>query len=115
MVMSPPFFDGVPQEGHILIGKYRLGPVLGKGGMGVVVAAEHVALKQPVAVKFLLPEATKLLDARARFFREARTAALIRSEHVVRVMDVGMLEDTTVYLVMERLTGVDLRSLLAAR
>src|SRR4051812_36402562 len=70
----------LPREGDVLAGKYRIDRVLGKGGMGVVVAAHHTALRQNVAVKFLLPSASKGGDAAERFLREARAAVSIQSE-----------------------------------
>ena len=42
-----------PRPGSIVAGKYRVDRVLGRGGMGVVVAAEHTVLKQRVALKFI--------------------------------------------------------------
>lgn len=95
-------------EGDVLAGKYRVERVLGKGGMGVVVAATHLTLGQRVALKFLLPQATEDPQLVARFLREARAAAAIRSEHVARVLDVGELPGGAPYLVMEYLEGRDL-------
>jgi eukaryotic-like serine/threonine-protein kinase len=103
---------GVPlapvQAGDVLAGKYRVERVLGVGGMGVVVAALHMDLDQRVALKFLLPAAAEKPDVVARFDREARAAAKIKSEHVARVSDVGKLENGTPYIVMEYLEGGDL-------
>ncbi len=107
--------EGVPQEGDILAGKYRIEKVLGQGGMGVVVAAQHTTLRQKVAIKLLLPEAAKREDSSERFQREARAAFAIQSEHVARVMDVGTLENGAPYMVMEYLTGLDLGEVLAQR
>src|SRR5690348_8588961 len=84
---APPSGDALPREGDVLAGKYRIDRVLGQGGMGVVVAAQHVTLRQKVAVKFLLPDAAKRDDSTERFLREARAAVSIQSEHVARVMD----------------------------
>src|SRR5690349_14436231 len=106
---------GLPREGDILAGKFRIDRVLGQGGMGVVVAAEHTTLRQKVAVKFLLPEAMARADACDRFLREARAAVAIRSEHVARVTDVGTLESGAPYMVMELLTGTDLGVVLQQR
>ncbi len=103
------------QAGVILAGKYRVERVLGRGGMGVVVAAIHLQLDEMVALKFLLPEALKSADALARFEREARAAVKIKSEHVARVIDVGRLDDGAPYIVMEYLQGADLRAILAQR
>ncbi len=100
-------------EGQILAGKYRVERVLGRGGMGVVVAAHHLLLDEKVAIKFLLPEALANADAVGRFAREARAAVKIKSEHVARVSDVGTLENGATYLVMEYLDGLDLGGWLA--
>jgi serine/threonine protein kinase len=94
-------------EGQILAGKYRVEKVLGSGGMGVVVAAWHLELEQRVAVKFLHPLAMERPDTAERFRREARSAAKIRSEHVARVIDVGIMEGGLPYMVMEHLDGHD--------
>ena len=95
-------------EGDVLAGKFRIERVLGQGAMGVVVAATHIQLDERVALKFLLPEALANADAVARFAREARAAVKIKSEHVVRVSDVGTLESGSPYMVMEYLQGQDL-------
>ncbi len=76
------------REGQILAGKYRVERVLGAGGMGVVVAAQHVQLDEKVAIKFLLPTMLGNPDVVRRFAREARAAVKIKSEHVARVSDV---------------------------
>jgi serine/threonine-protein kinase len=98
--------------GTILAGKYRVERILGQGGMGVVVEARHLALEERVALKFLVPSAMPGADATARFLREARAAAKIKSEHVARVSDVGTLESGAPYMVMEFLEGSDLAHLL---
>src|SRR5258708_21507370 len=93
------------KEGDILAGKYRVERVLGQGGMGLVVSALHLELEQRVAVKVLHPEMAERSDAVERFRREARAAAKIRSEHVARVIDVGVLDAGGAYMVMEYLEG----------
>src|SRR5882724_4411253 len=100
--------DSPVTEGQILAGKYRVEKVLGSGGMGVVVAAWHLELEQRVAVKFLHPLAMERADTAERFRREARSAAKIRSEHVARVIDVGIMEGGVPYMVMEYLEGHDI-------
>jgi serine/threonine-protein kinase len=100
--------DAPVREGEVLAGKYRVERVLGVGGMGVVVAAQHLALDRRVAIKFLLPEAATNPEVVARFAREARAAVRIESEHVARVIDVGALESGAPYMVMEYLVGTDL-------
>jgi eukaryotic-like serine/threonine-protein kinase len=101
--------------GEIVAGKYRVERVLGQGGMGVVVAALHIELDQRVALKFLRPHATAHPHVVARFAREARAAAKIHSEHVVRVIDVGVLPTGAPYVVMEFMDGEDLARILLRR
>jgi tRNA A-37 threonylcarbamoyl transferase component Bud32 len=103
------------REGQILAGKYRVEKVLGVGGMGVVVAAQHVQLDERVAIKFLLPAMLDNQDVVGRFAREARAAVKIKSEHVARVSDVGSLENGSPYMVMEFLDGVDLAAWIQQR
>jgi serine/threonine-protein kinase len=103
---------GVPREGEVLAGRYRVERVLGVGGMGVVVAAMHLELDERVAVKFLAPSMAPQADAVARFVREAKAAIKIRSDHVVRVLDSGKLESGAPYIVMEYLDGRDLHAVL---
>jgi serine/threonine-protein kinase len=108
---------GTGEEGsdRRIAGKYRIERELGKGGMGLVVAATHVDLGQRVAIKLLHASAAYDTEALARFTREARAAARIQGEHVVRVMDVGSLEDGTAYIVMEYLEGDNLEAVLQQR
>lgn len=80
--------------------------------MGLVVAATHLALEQPVAIKFLLADAVRSDVAIGRFLREARVAAMVRSDTVARVYDVGTLDSGIPYIVMEHLTGRDLGAIL---
>lgn len=99
--------------GDVLLSKYRIERLLGQGGMGFVFAAKHLELGQLHAIKFLLPDDLEDHDARERFLREARAAAQVKGEHVVRVHDVGRMEDGTPYMIMEYLDGYDLKVLLA--
>ncbi|XXT14301.1 protein kinase [Sorangium sp. So ce429] len=112
---APASAAGIPGIGEVFAQRYRLERSLGRGSMGAVFAAQHVSLRQRVAVKFLLPRAKDFPGASARFLREARAAAAIRSEHVARVIDVGTAELGVPYLVMEYLRGRDLQQVLDAR
>lgn len=98
--------------GDLIGQRYRVEAVLGAGAMGVVVAARHIELDDPVAIKFLAQDLVESPHALGRFHREARAAAKIKNEHVIRVYDVGRLESGVPYLVMERLAGSDLATLL---
>ncbi len=101
-----------PAAGDILLGKYRIERVLGKGGMGVVAAARHLDLGGLFAIKFLLPSTLGQPEALERFLREARAAARLRGEHVARVHDVGRMENGAPYMVLEYLDGCDLKEVL---
>ena len=102
----------MPKIGDVIAAKYRLDKVAGEGGMGVVYAAEHLVLKQRVAVKVLLPGAAASEAVVERFAREARATAKINSEHVARVLDAGSTDNGAPFLVMEYLEGCDLEELL---
>src|SRR5688572_28212322 len=80
--------------------------------MGRVLAASHIALGSTVAIKVLKSEALKFPEVPRRFMREARAAGRLRSEHVVRVMDVGQLPTGEPFMVMEMLHGVDLSTMI---
>src|SRR5436190_8067536 len=105
VVRSPPTWP--PSAGTIIGARYEVTHLLGTGGMGCVCAARHVLLDEPVALKFLHVE-VRNAESAARFFREAKAAASLRSEHVVRVIDFGTDPEVGPYLVMERLEGEDL-------
>ena len=100
------------EPGTIVLGKYRIERVLGRGGMGVVARAHHLRLDQPVAIKYLLPDVLEHEMVVPRFLREAQAAVRLKSEHVSRVYDVGQLDDGVPYMVMEYLEGTDLRRYL---
>jgi eukaryotic-like serine/threonine-protein kinase len=105
---------GAPKSGDVLAGKYTVIEVLGTGGMGVVLSARHKALGDRVAIKLLLPKALRDKEAIGRFVREARTAVRIKSDHVVRVLDIGALDTGVPFIVMELLEGHDLGRILRA-
>jgi eukaryotic-like serine/threonine-protein kinase len=100
------------KQGDMIAGKYRLDRILGRGGMGAVIAATNVVLDQRVALKFLLPELARDAAVVERLLREARASARLRSEHVCLVYDVGN-ENGTPFIVMELLEGRDLASMVS--
>lgn len=97
--------------GDVVGGRYVVDGMLAAGGMGVVCLATHIELQQRVAIKFLRESYAKNESLVQRFLNEARAAAVLKSENVVRVIDVGQLEDGRPYLVMEHLEGEDLEAL----
>jgi len=102
----------------LLDGRYRLGPVLARGGMSTVHRATDTRLDRPVAVKVMDPRLAADPVFRARFEREARSAARIDHPAVVDVYDQGtcVLGDggPVVFLVMELVEGGTLRDVLRA-
>jgi eukaryotic-like serine/threonine-protein kinase len=99
-------------KGEILAGKYRIEKILGRGGMGHVFAAKHVALGQLVAVKVMHKDMLADADAVMRFGREAQAAAMLKGIHSARIFDVGTLDSGQPYMVMEHLEGQDLAAIV---
>jgi serine/threonine-protein kinase len=95
-----------------IAGRYVLRGPLGTGGMADVFVADDLRLHRQVAVK-LVPAAAITPTVRARFVREARTAARIVHPNAVVVYDAGESEGY-LYLVMERVFGHTLGERLAA-
>ncbi|WP_437937278.1 protein kinase domain-containing protein [Sorangium sp. So ce341] len=95
--------------GTLIAGKYRVDRLLDKGAMGAVIAATHMDLGELRAIKLLLPATAADPEMCERFLREARIAARLKSEHAVKVHDVGRLPSGLPFMVMEFLDGRDLR------
>ena len=104
--MATPYLNpAVIEAGELLDGKYRFERELGRGAMGTVWTAVHESLGQRVAIKIISPEHAGSTELRARFEREARAAAQLRSRFVVSVFDHGTTESGLPYIVMEYLEG----------
>jgi serine/threonine-protein kinase len=92
--------------GTVLDGKFRIERALASGASGDVYEAVHLGLSSPVAVKVLKAgRADTETVRRKRFVREARVAARIQSDHVVRVFDIVAPDEGLIYIVMELLQG----------
>ncbi len=102
------------QPGEVVAGKYVVDREIAAGGMGLVFSAKHVELDQAVALKFMRAELRGHIST-SRFTLEARATAKLRSAHVARVFDVGVIEDGTPFMVMELLEGIDLERLVEER
>jgi serine/threonine-protein kinase len=100
------------EPGTVLVGKYRIESVLGRGGMGMVYRAHHLALDETIAIKVLRRDVSLDEETVHRFVREAQSAVKLKSEHVARIRDVGTFEDGLPYMVMEYLEGADLGQLI---
>jgi serine/threonine-protein kinase len=100
------------------LGSYRLGDLLGKGGMGEVYAARHRMLRRPAAVKLIRPgvlsanELEPVDTVVRRFKREAEAAASLSSPHTIALYDFGVTGEGSLYYVMELLRGLDFETLV---
>ena len=106
---------GAWAAGSVISGKFEVVRVLGQGAMGVVVAARHLELDEIVAIKFIHPEMHSVPDIVSRFAREAKACARLGSEHIAKVLDVGVAPAIGPYIVMEYLEGQDLGVAAAAQ
>ena len=95
---------------RLLAERYRLDRRLASGGMGTVYEATDTELERHVAVKVMREDIAGNPGAAERFRREARTAAAFSHPNVVTVHDFGVAGESRVFLVMELLEGVDLRT-----
>src|ERR1019366_8005990 len=95
---------------HGRLGHYDVLEVLGQGGFGIVVKALDTTLQRLVAIKILSPRLAVNSPPRKYFLREARSAAKVKHEHVVRIHSVE--EEPLPYLVMEYIEGETLQDRL---
>ena len=79
------------------VGRFKIGRLLGAGGMGEVYQAEDTLLKRTVAVKRVSRKLSGKLQARQRIIKEAQRASSLNSEHIARVYDV-FEENSEVFL-----------------
>jgi serine/threonine-protein kinase len=98
--------------GEVLGRTYRIVRIIAEGGMARLYEAEHLRIDARYAVKVIHDDLSRDTDLLARFEREARAAARIHSEHVVRLVDVLRTQDNRPCLVTELLEGEDLQALL---
>jgi serine/threonine-protein kinase len=99
-------------KGTLLEGKYRVGRMIAKGGMGVVYEGLHARLDRRVAIKFLLSEYHASKQVLTRFQNEARLAASVGHRNIVEILDMGETDDPMHFMVMEYLDGRDLGEIL---
>lgn len=99
-------------EGQVLGERYRVGRLLGSGGMGLVFEGTHLELGSAVAIKVVRPQFSQDSHVLERFVNEARNVAGLTSPYIARVFDAGKLHTGEAYLVMERLVGQDLATRL---
>src|SRR5512142_2687676 len=87
--------------------QYEILSEIGRGGMAVVYRARDRRLGREVAIKVLPPELAYDPAIRARFTREAQTAAQLSHAHIVPIYDVGE-RDGVAYFVMAHVAGGNL-------
>jgi len=113
--MLPRVGASLASAGLVCSGRYRLLDRLGEGGFGVVWAATDERSGREVALKFLKSTAALDPNSQRRFRREAQAAARIRHPNVVSILDVTLGDSGELAIVMERLRGETLRSLLSRK
>ncbi len=96
------------KEGTLFANKYRIIGEIGRGGMGVVLKAEDIKLKRPVALKFLPPELMHFPEARERFIREAQAVAALDHPNICTVYEVEEQEGQA-YIAMAYIDGRSLK------
>lgn len=100
--------------GHEL-GSFRVGDVIGRGGMGEVYAATRTEDGSEAAIKLLQRGMLSDREIVRRFEREARAVSAIDTPHVTSVFEVGGPDAPVPYIAMERLRGTDLAAMLRAQ
>lgn len=108
---ASPRLPGDATLGMPMLGRYQIDREIGKGAMGIVYLGRDPKIGRVVAIKTLALgqefEGDALIDARARFFREAETAGRLQHPHIVTIFDAGEEHDLA-YIAMEFLKGRDL-------
>ena len=107
---QPPARDRTGQ----ILGPYRVGAMLGAGGMGRVYLAEDTADGRVVALKILNDEIVRERSARIRFLREAQSASAVLHPGVAAVFAIHEVDDA-IFIAMEYVEGRTLRALLDAQ
>ena len=95
-----------------VIGRFRLGGVIGRGAMGEVYEGVEISTNQEVAVKLVHPQLLAERDVIDRFLREAKVTSSLSVPNVVRVVEASDPTAPIPYLAMERLKGEDLATWL---
>jgi len=93
------------EPGQTIDGKYKVGRLIGEGGMGTVFEGENARIGRRVAIKVLHSNVASMPEFAERFEREARVAARVGSANVCDVLDLGDLPNGDRYIVMEFLDG----------
>ena len=101
--------------GQVVNGLYYFKELLGRGGMGEVYEAKRLDDSELVAIKVLFPHLLDVPQMIERFEREVAAVRRLTKASTAEVIDSGVAEDGSPYLVMERLRGEDLAAVLRRR
>ena len=100
-----------PDLDYLILGKYRMIKLLGKGGMGFIYLAEHTDLRKLVAVKIISEKLSHSPQFLGLFKREARSAARLQHPNIARVFDYGEEKGRWFY-VMDYVQGSSLSEII---
>jgi len=118
-LQHPPWADVVRppmvtlQDGQLLKNRYRVDAELGEGGQAMVYRATDELLRRSVVIKVMRAEGRRNQWLKSRFEREMKALASIDHPGVVGIIDVGELEDTSPFLVIQYIPGLSLREALS--
>ncbi len=105
--------DGLEDmEGHVLMGRYRIDKLLGRGGMGAVYRGHQLTLKRDVAIKVLHTALASNEQLIKRFEREAQSTGRLEHPNIVQVLEFGREGNDLLFIVMQLLEGGELVSVL---
>jgi serine/threonine-protein kinase len=94
--------------------RYRMGDVIGRGGMGEVRISTDLRMGRSVAIKVIRPESAQRPRLRARFLFEAKMQGQLEHPSIVPVYDLGVRPDGSEYFTMRRVRGRTLHDILKA-
>ena len=103
--------EPVPDGERLIANRYRLGEIIGRGGMATIYRAHDTRLGRDVALKLLRPEISADRDLADRFRREALAATVLRHQNIVACVDTGS-DPAGPFLVMDLIEGEDLAARL---
>ncbi len=101
-----------PDADRLIADRYRLGEIIGRGGMATIYRAHDTRLGRDVALKLLRPEISADRDLADRFRREALAATVLRHRNIVACVDTGS-DPAGPFLVMDLIEGEDLAARLS--
>lgn len=107
----PPDGEHLYKPGDVIAGRYTVVDMIGRGGVGCIYKVQDNILEETVVLKILLPSFVSDKSMVDRFLNEARIARKLTHPHIVRIHDVGRVEQT-VFISMELIEGRSLRELL---